>query len=39
MKTTFKPPQFLDLDSGDDCPQEPSSSIRSVPEEVAAQVP
>jgi hypothetical protein len=27
-----------DLDSGDDCPQEPSSSTRSVPKEVAAQV-
>jgi hypothetical protein len=37
--TNPKPPQFLDLDSGDDCPQEPSSSTRSVPEEVAAQVP
>jgi hypothetical protein len=27
------------LDSGNDCPQEPSSSTGSVPEEVAAQVP
>ena len=31
-----KPPQFLDLDTGDVCLQEPSSSTRSVLEEVAA---
>ena len=36
--TNPKPPQFLDLDSGDDCPQEPSSSTRIVPEEVTAHV-
>ena len=37
--TNPKPPQFLDLDGGDDCPQEPSSSTRSVLEEVATHVP